>query len=153
MVAAAAAAAVVVVALLLLIFILAVETANLPKLQPPTLACTFPFLISTGHVQKMHTQKRVVAGNYNTHTHHTVVVATVRCEMFICFSGGLLPRHSCRRCVCRMERGRYCALGGLETEQLQRRRQLDRVGGNGPHYRRGGWRRRRRHRHCLDVGR
>ena len=26
-------------------------------------------------------------------------------NMFICFSGGLLPRHSCRRCVRRVERG------------------------------------------------
>ena len=41
----------------------------------------------------------------------------------------------------------------LHQSGVQRRRQLYWIGSNGPHHCGGGQRGRRRHRHCLDVGR
>ena len=143
------------------ILILAVVTGSLRKLQTLSLTCTVssivrcnsPYSFLDPYISCMYRScmyRNVLLWVTTTYTSHGSLATT---KMFICFSGRLLPRHSCRRCVRCLERRRYCGWGGVGPERSQRRRQLDRVGGNGPYYRRGGWRRRRRHCHCLDVGR
>ena len=143
------------------ILILAVVTGSLRKLQTLSLTCTVSSIVRCNsrysfldpYISCMCTScmyRNVLLWVTTTDTSQGSLATT---KMFICFSGGLLPRHSCLRCVRCLERGRYCGWGGVGPERLKRRRQLDRVGGNRPYYCRGGWRRRRRHRHCLDVGR
>ena len=50
-----------------------------------------------------------------------------------------------------MERWRRCEWGRTEPVEVQHRRQLHRMGGNGPYHCRRGRRGKFRHRHCVAV--
>ena len=74
-------------------------------------------------------------------------------DMLLCFSGGLLPRYTGRWRERRLERWRHCEWGRMGPVEIQHRRQLDRVGGNGPYHCRRSRRGKCRHRHCVAVNR